>query len=82
MNLVKQPIVSNDEIDLNTLRPRQNGHHFSDDTFKRSFLNVDVKIVRNVEISLKLVPKFQINKQYYSMDSDNGLASTRQQAII
>ena len=29
-------------IPFNTLRPRQNGRHFSDDTFKRIFLNENV----------------------------------------
>ena len=29
---------------INTLRPRQNGHHFADDTFKWIFLNKDVWI--------------------------------------
>ena len=29
---------------LNTLRPRQNGRRFADDTFKRIFLNENVRI--------------------------------------
>ena len=29
---------------LNTLRPKQNGRHFADDTFKRIFLNQNVSI--------------------------------------
>ena len=37
----------------NTLRPRQNGSHFPDDTFKRIVLNVRISI----KISLKFVPK-------------------------
>ena len=44
---------------LNVLRPRQNGRHFADDTFKRMFLNEDVRIsIRN---SLKFVPKGPTN---------------------
>ena len=39
---------------INTLRPRQNGRHFADDTFKRIFME-------NVNISLKFVPKGLIN---------------------
>ena len=44
---------------FNTLRPRQNGRHFADDTFKRIFLIENVRI--SIEISLKLVPKGPIN---------------------
>ena len=44
---------------FNTLRPRQNGHHFADDIFKCIFLNENVWIPIN--ISLKFVPKGQIN---------------------
>ena len=44
---------------LNTLRPRQNGHRFADDTFKRIFLNENVRIL--IKISLKFVPKGPIN---------------------
>ena len=42
-----------------TLRPRQNGRHFADDTFKRIFLNENVTI--SIKISLKFVPKGPIN---------------------
>ena len=42
-----------------TLRPRQNGHHFADDTVKHMFLNENVRI--SIEISLKFVPKGPIN---------------------
>ena len=38
---------------LNTLRPRQNGRHFADDTFKRIFFNENVRI--SLKISLKFV---------------------------
>ena len=44
---------------FNTLRPRQNGRHFTDDTFKYIFLNENVII--SAKISLKLVPKGPIN---------------------
>ena len=44
---------------LNTLRPRQNGRHFADDTFKRIFLDKDVRI--SIKISLKFVHKGPIN---------------------
>ena len=40
---------------INTLRPRQNGHRFADNTFKRIFLNENVIIW--IKISLKFVPK-------------------------
>ena len=43
----------------NTLRPRQHGRHFADDTFKRIFLNENVRIP--IEISLKFVHKGPIN---------------------
>ena len=44
---------------INTLRPRQNGRHFADDTFKRIFLSENVGISN--EISLKFVDKGPIN---------------------
>ena len=44
---------------FNTLRPRQNGHRFADDTFKRIFLNENVRI--SIKISLNFVPKGPIN---------------------
>ena len=43
----------------NTLRPRQNGRHFADDTLKCIFLKGNVWIP--IEISLKFVPKGSIN---------------------
>ena len=46
-------------VSFNTLRPRQHGRHFADDTFKRIFLNENVIIAIN--ISLKFVPKGPIN---------------------
>ena len=44
---------------LNTLRPRQNGRHFADDTFKRIFLSENVGIA--IKISLKYVLYCPIN---------------------
>ena len=38
-----------------TLRPRKNGRHFADDTFKHIFLNKNVRI--SIKISLKLLHK-------------------------
>ena len=43
----------------NTLKPRQNGHRFADDTFKRIFLNENVRI--SIKISLKFVPSGSID---------------------
>ena len=43
---------------VNTLRPRQNGRRFAD-TFKRIFLNENVRI--SIKISLKFIPKGPIN---------------------
>ena len=40
---------------VNTLKQRQNGRHFADDTFKRIFLNQNVR--NSISISLKFVPK-------------------------
>ena len=44
---------------INTLRRRQNGRHFADDTFKCIFFNKNVRIL--IKNSLKFVPKGQIN---------------------
>ena len=44
---------------LNTLRLRQNGCHFADETFKRSFLNENVRI--STKISLAFLPTGPIN---------------------
>ena len=40
---------------VNILRPRQNGHHFSDDIFNCIFLNENVGM-NSIKISLKFVP--------------------------
>ena len=47
------------KVSFNTLRPRQNGRRFADDTFKRIFLNENVRI--SIKISLKFVLKGPIN---------------------
>ena len=47
------------EISFNTLRPRQNGRHFADDTFKHILVNKNIRI--SIKISLKFVPKCPIN---------------------
>ena len=44
---------------VNTLRPRQNGRHFADDTFKHIFLKENFRI--SIKISLKFVPKSPID---------------------
>ena len=44
---------------FNTMRPRQNGHHFADNIFKCIFMNENVWIV--FKISLNFVPKGRIN---------------------
>ena len=44
---------------VNSLRPRQNGRLFADDTFKRIFLNENITI--STKNSLKFVPKGLIN---------------------
>ena len=44
---------------FNTLRPRQNGRHYSDGIFKCILLNDDVWI--SLKVSLKFVPKVRIN---------------------
>ena len=50
---------ADDNVPVDTLRPRQNGHRFADDTFKRIFLNENVS--NSIKISLKFVPKGPIN---------------------
>ena len=47
------------KMQVNTLRPRQNGRHFPDGIFKYTFLNENVWI--SIKISLKFVPKGPIN---------------------
>ena len=52
-------LVINVGIEVNTLRPRQNGRHFPDDIFKYIFLNENARI--SLRASLKFVPKVRIN---------------------
>ena len=44
---------------INTLRPRQNGRRFADDTLKHIFFNENVRI--SIKISLKFFPQGPIN---------------------
>ena len=55
---VKKKILD-DLAEFNTLRPRQNGHHFADNIFKHIFLSENAWI--SIKISLKFVPRGQIN---------------------
>ena len=64
---------------VNTLRPRQNGRRFADDTFKCIFMNENVRI--SIKISLKFVPRGPING-IPALVQINGLAPVRRQAII
>ena len=50
------PIIS---WGVNTLRPSRNKQHFADNIFRRIFFNKNVCI--SIEISLRFVPKGQIN---------------------
>ena len=45
--------------DMNSLRPRQNGRLFADDTFRRIFVYENIRI--STKKSLKFVPKGLIN---------------------
>ena len=59
--LTKSRVPHSDGVTgVNTLRPRQNGRHFPDDIFKCIFLNENAWI--STKISVKFVPKGQINK--------------------
>ena len=65
-------------IAIDSLRPRQNRHHFAEPIFKCIFLNENIMILIKIDLSL-----FQeSNKQYFSISSDNGLAPSRRHAII
>ena len=46
-------------LQVNMLRPRQNGRHFANDIFKYFFLNENTSI--SIDISLKFVPEGRIN---------------------
>ena len=51
--------VQNTSGEINALKPKQNGRHYADDTFKRIFLNENVLI--SIKISLKFSPKDPVN---------------------
>ena len=59
MDILMSPCWEESNKQVNILRPRQNGHRFADDIFKRIFLNKNVRI--SIKISLKCVPKGPIN---------------------
>ena len=59
LSQLKHSPTAGSHCKINTLKPRQNGHHFPDDTFKHIFLNENVRI--EIEISLKFVPKGPIS---------------------
>ena len=52
-------LLTSKQLELNTLRPRQNGCHFPDDIFKCIFLNENRWI--SIKIALKFVSKVPIN---------------------
>ena len=64
-------------LQLNTLRPEQNGNHFTDDQI---FLNT-FPLMKNFEfqrkIFLKSIPQGQIDNKFTSIDSGNGLTLNR-----
>ena len=64
---------------FNTLRPRQNGRHFEDDTFKPIFSNENIRI--SIKISLKFVPEGPINN-ISALVQKMACRPVRQQAII
>ena len=57
--MLRDVILVVGDLNLNTLRPKQNGRRFPDDIFKWIFLNENVWIP--IKISLKFVPKGPIN---------------------
>ena len=52
-------ITNHDSPYINTLKLRQNGCYFAEDSFKYIFVNENVWI--SIDISLHFVPKGQIN---------------------
>ena len=66
-------------LNINTLRPRQNYRHFSDNIFKCIFVNENVWIL--IKISLRFF-SYGCNGQYHSIGLHNGLVSNRRQVII
>ena len=57
-DLYRHQILLRDGL-VNSLRPRQNGRHFADDTFRRIFLNENLRTL--LKNWLKIVPKVRIN---------------------
>ena len=64
----------------NSVRPRQNGHHFTDDILKCILLNEKVWI--SINISLKFVPKGPINNIPALVQIMASVAPVRRQAIV
>ena len=64
--------VEYDVVDLNTLRPRQNGCLFADDVYKYILLNENVWI--SIKISVKFAPKDPLGlDKLNNIGSGNGL---------
>ena len=61
---------------FNSSLPEQNGRHFTDDIFKRIFLNEKSKF------RFKFYWNLFLRVQYVSVGSSNGLAPNRRQAVI
>ena len=57
--MYRPPSLDKPSLEINTLRPRQNGRQFADDIFKCISLNENVWIP--IKISLKCVPQGPIN---------------------
>ena len=57
-SMISKPFLQSQQS-FNTLRPRQHGPHFADDSFKRIFLNENIGI--SIKISLKFVHKGPMN---------------------
>ena len=66
---------------LNTMRSRQNSHHFADGVFKCFLLNENVWTWIDISFHFQ-VCSWGSNQQYSNIGSDNGLVPTRWQAII
>ena len=64
---------------FNTTRPRQNGHHFVDDTFSFIFLYENCRIFYSILTELSSQGS---NQQYSSNSADKSLVSNRRQAVI
>ena len=65
-------------MNINTLRPEQNGRHFADDIFKCILLKGEFYIL--IQISLKCVPWGLIGNES-TFGSGNDLAHVRRQVI-